>query len=165
MFYYSGHGSQEQAPEEFWHVEPDRLDETLVCFDSRMAGCWDLADKELGKLVDEVAANAGHVVVILDCCHSGSGTRGEVETVRRAPIDLRPRPLDTFLPGVLTVAESMSPRSVGSGAGWYAGTRGAMSSLRRVAMIRRPRSIPVMVGDEGLFPISSSIRLRLREPT
>ena len=30
LFYYSGHGSQEQAPEEFWKLEPDHLDETLV---------------------------------------------------------------------------------------------------------------------------------------
>jgi pimeloyl-ACP methyl ester carboxylesterase len=75
-------------------------------------------------LVDSVAADAGHVVVILDCCHSGSGTRGEVETVRRAPVDHRPRPLDSFLPGVLTVAEAMTPRGMKAGAGWYAGTRG-----------------------------------------
>ena len=26
LFYYSGHGSQEQAPEEFWKLEPDHLD-------------------------------------------------------------------------------------------------------------------------------------------
>src|SRR5215207_9421831 len=29
LFYYSGHGSQEPSPEEFWALEPDRLDETL----------------------------------------------------------------------------------------------------------------------------------------
>src|SRR5215467_11562814 len=28
LFYYSGHGSQEDAPPEFWRFEPDRLDET-----------------------------------------------------------------------------------------------------------------------------------------
>jgi len=50
LFYYSGHGSQEQAPEEFWKLEPDHLDETLVCFDSRNPGSWDLADKEMAKL-------------------------------------------------------------------------------------------------------------------
>lgn len=30
LFHYSGHGSQELAPQEFWHLEPDHLDETLV---------------------------------------------------------------------------------------------------------------------------------------
>jgi len=124
LFYYSGHGSQEQAPEQFWHLEPDRLDETLVCYDSRLAGRWDLADKELGKLVDDLTAEAGHVVVILDCCHSGSGTRGEIETVRGAPRDDRLRPLDSFLPGVVAIAEAMTPRGLQAGAGWYAGTRG-----------------------------------------
>jgi hypothetical protein len=38
LFYYSGHGSQEKAPPEFWHLEPDHLDETLVLYDSRVAG-------------------------------------------------------------------------------------------------------------------------------
>ena len=42
LFYYSGHGSQEYAPPEFWAVEPDHLDETLVCFDSRQPDQWDL---------------------------------------------------------------------------------------------------------------------------
>ncbi|MGZ3318556.1 MAG: caspase family protein, partial [Isosphaeraceae bacterium] len=75
LLYYSGHGSQEQAPEEFWKLEPDHLDETLVLFDSRSPGSWDLADKEIAKLIGDVAAKGPHVAVILDCCHSGSGTR------------------------------------------------------------------------------------------
>ena len=40
LFCYSGHGSQEQAPEQFWQIEPDHLDETLVCHDSRTDGSW-----------------------------------------------------------------------------------------------------------------------------
>lgn len=38
LFYYSGHGSQEPAPEQWWHLEPDHLDETLVLHDSRTEG-------------------------------------------------------------------------------------------------------------------------------
>lgn len=98
LFYYSGHGSQEQSPSEFWEIEPDHLDETLVCYDSRQPGRYDLADKELSKLIAEVAANEPQIVIVLDCCHSGSGTRAaEAGSVRRAPVDLRPRPLDSFL--------------------------------------------------------------------
>ncbi len=100
LFYFSGHGSQEQAPEEFWHLEPDHLDETLVCYDSRTTEGWDLADKELAKLISEVADSGAHVVVVLDCCHSGSGTRdpAAAETAtRRTPTDLRKRPLESFL--------------------------------------------------------------------
>jgi len=99
IFYFSGHGSQEKSPPEFWHLEPDRLDETLVCHDSRKPGSWDLSDKELAQLIAEVAKPGAHVVVILDCCHSGSGTRKADETgIRRAPTDDRERPLSTFLP-------------------------------------------------------------------
>jgi hypothetical protein len=103
LFYFSGHGSRRPSPPEFWHLEPDRLDETLVCFDSRSPGGWDLADKELAKLIDEVAAGGAHVVVILDCSHSGSGTSRDVDApstaARQLPTDLRPRPLETFLVG------------------------------------------------------------------
>lgn len=99
LFYYSGHGSQENAPEEFWAVEPDHMDETLVCYDSRQLDGWDLADKELAYLIHEVAANNPHMVVILDCCHSGSGTRdvSMATSVRWAPADRRERSVDAFL--------------------------------------------------------------------
>ncbi|MBE9225072.1 caspase family protein [Phormidium sp. LEGE 05292] len=99
FFYYSGHGAQEKAVEEFWHLEPDRLNETLVCYDSRVEDGRDLADKELAYLISQVAQNNPHVVIILDCCHSGSGTRDlstEV-TVRRAPVDSRERPLSSYI--------------------------------------------------------------------
>jgi pimeloyl-ACP methyl ester carboxylesterase len=97
LFYYSGHGSQERTPREFWHLEPDRLDETLVCYDSRPDN-YDLADKELSKLIAEVAKSGAHVLIILDSCHSGSGTRAVATVgVRRVPTDLRERPLNTFI--------------------------------------------------------------------
>ena len=99
LFYYSGHGSQEKAPREFWHLEPDHLNETLVCWDSRTEGGWDLADKELAKLIALVAQKNPHIVVILDCCHSGAGTRNNLlnTTVRRVPTDTRQRPLESFI--------------------------------------------------------------------
>ncbi|MGB3650695.1 MAG: caspase family protein [Rivularia sp. (in: cyanobacteria)] len=99
LFYYSGHGSQEQAPREFWHLEPDRLDETLVCYDSRLQGGWDLADKELAKLISEVAQKNPHITLILDCCHSGSGSRDPLQetAVRQYTTDERLRPLDSFI--------------------------------------------------------------------
>ena len=48
VFYYSGHGSQQEAPPEHLVFEPDGLDETLVLHDSRADGGYDLADVELG---------------------------------------------------------------------------------------------------------------------
>lgn len=99
LFYYSGHGSQEESPPEFWHLEPDRLDETLVCWDSRLENGWDLADKELAQLIAEVAEKNPHIVAILDCCHSGSGTRNDLQdtTVRWVPSSGRKRPLNSFI--------------------------------------------------------------------
>ena len=103
LFFFAGHGSQERAPEIFWRIEPDHLDETLVCHDSRTPGSWDLADKELALLIHEVAARQPHVVVVLDCCHSGSGTRAAQwnDVVRRCQTDVRERPAEAFLAGVL----------------------------------------------------------------
>ena len=97
LFYYSGHGGQEKAPEEFWHLEPDRLDETLVCYDSRTKGNHDLADKELRYLLVQVAQKNPRVIVILDSCHSGSGTRNIPQGVRQAPEDTRDRALSSFI--------------------------------------------------------------------
>ncbi len=98
LFYYSGHGSQEHAPPEFWDFEPDKLNETLVCYDSRLSGGWDLADKELAQLISEVAAHGPHFAVVLDCCHSGSGTRdAEDVTARQARADDRTRPIASYI--------------------------------------------------------------------
>lgn len=126
LFYFSGHGSQEPSPVEFWHLEPDHLDETLVCYDSRLPDGWDLADKELAQLISEVAAGNPHLVVILDSCHSGSGTRAfdDRVTVRRAPRFPRTRPIDTFIvtPERATAhAQEISSPSAGQGrpSGWF----------------------------------------------
>jgi hypothetical protein len=123
LFCYSGHGSQEQAPEEFWRIEPDRLDETLVLYDSRTEGSWDLADKELAELISEVAGRGAHVVVLLDCCHSGSGTRAPNlagTAIRRAPTDLRQRPLGTFILDSSELSAATSSRRLPiHRSGWY----------------------------------------------
>ena len=123
LFYYAGHGSQEQAPPEFWDIEPDRLNENIVCYDSRTPGGWNLADKELGKLITEVSQNNPHLVIIMDCCHSGSGTRGELDldvAVRKAPLDTRIRPLDSFIvsPSEVEVSET---RSLEASSNWMFG--------------------------------------------
>ncbi|MBC1238060.1 caspase family protein [Nostoc sp. 2RC] len=109
LFYFSGHGSQERAGQEFWNLEPDHLNETLVCWDSRTDNIWDLADKEIAKLITEVSQNHPHIVIILDCCHSGGGTRDENNNVssdkfnlqytgiRSVNTEWRERPLSSFI--------------------------------------------------------------------
>lgn len=112
LFYYSGHGSQAPSPPEFWVIEPDRCNETLVCWDSRLDGQWDLADKELAGLIAEVSQKNPHIIVILDCCHSGTGTRSGLNhfSTRHVPADIRQRPFDTFWqPDTTTTRSAHAP--------------------------------------------------------
>ncbi len=104
FFYYSGHGSQEKAGDFFAHLEPDGMNETLVCWDSRIEDGMDMADKELATLIQLVSQRNPHIVLLLDCCHSGSGSRGVVDPsqiqdylVRQSPMDERLRPLDSYI--------------------------------------------------------------------
>ena len=105
-------------------MEPDHLDETLVLYDSRTDDGWDLADKELAYLLDGVAANNPHLLVVLDCCHSGSGTRATLDdgtAERRAPVDRRKRPLTSFLFDVEDVqglVRRADERAVMGDSGW-----------------------------------------------
>lgn len=116
LFYYSGHGSQEAAPREFWPIEPDRKNETIVCHDSRIDPySWDLADKELAALIGEISAGKPnlHTLVILDSCHSGSGTRDANEAgVRMTSASSQTRPIESY-------ELDRSAISGGDGANWY----------------------------------------------
>ncbi len=132
LFCYSGHGSQEHAPSEFWRFEPDRLNETLVCHDSRAEGGWDLADKELAKLIDEASTSKPHFVVLLDCCHSGSGTRNlaiQQTAVRRLPTDTRQRPHDSYIFSLDETRGLTYPHNPGH-SGWYAARHILMAACR-----------------------------------
>lgn len=99
LFEYSGHGSQAIDPT---GTEPDGLDETMVCHDSRLPDIYDLKDWELGALIDELTQNfidpatgnySGNVTIIMDCCHSGGGTRDITDETliptRRCEPDMR----------------------------------------------------------------------------
>ncbi|MBD2772747.1 caspase family protein [Iningainema tapete] len=97
LFYFAGHGSQEAAPQEFCSEEPDHLIENLVCYDSRTQNGLHLADKELDYLIYQLAKNNPHILVILDCCHSGTGTRNPEVAVRQAVVDGRRRDLKDFI--------------------------------------------------------------------
>jgi len=83
LFYFSGHGAQSPAPKEFWLEESDKQLESIVCYDSRLPDGFDLMDKELSCLIAEVCKKGPHFVSIMDCCHSGSGTRAAGVKVRQ----------------------------------------------------------------------------------
>jgi pimeloyl-ACP methyl ester carboxylesterase len=98
-FHYSGHGSREDAPEAFWQYFPEKKNETIVCYDSRQNGVYDLADKELAVLIAEVAQKQPHIVIFLDCCHSGSGSRTSLRlgASRQTEADNSTRTVDSYL--------------------------------------------------------------------
>ena len=70
FIHYSGHGSQ--APDTN-DDEEDGQDETILPYDSRMPGIADITDDELNALIGAIESES--IVVILDSCHSGTGTR------------------------------------------------------------------------------------------
>ena len=77
FFYFAGHGALlRSAPElDRAGLSSEGMDEALVCYDSRLAGGLDLADKELAFLIEEVAENGARVILVMDACHSGGATR------------------------------------------------------------------------------------------
>lgn len=89
LFHFSGHGSMAVSTT---GTKVTGVDETIVPHDSRQAGILDIKDWELGQLIDELAAYTQNITVILDCCHSGSGTRDTEMVTRQCPPDLRPQP-------------------------------------------------------------------------
>ena len=97
LFFFCGHGSQVAAPEEFWHIEPDRMNESIVCWDSRLPDGMDLMDKELSYLIWKTTKDKNlHFVVIMDCCHAGSNTRAVNVKVRMAEPSHTPSKIEDY---------------------------------------------------------------------
>ena len=98
MIYYAGHGSAATAPEN-WHTEDGKI-EMLVPVDCGIKDIHGIPDKTIQSLITKVANNKGDNIVcvpfhrwwqdtevlfsqtvIFDCCHSGSGTRGDSSVI------------------------------------------------------------------------------------
>jgi len=77
LFQYSGHGSQTPDTD---GDEEDKLDETLVTYDSQNAEGknFDITDDEIYELVKQLRQYTSNITIIFDACHSGSGTRDGV---------------------------------------------------------------------------------------
>ena len=110
FFYFSGHGSEEHSPEEFIQYQSDNKHEAIVCNDSYTIKdgktIYGLADKETRYLINELTDKGVEVVVIYDCCHSGSGVRDfSTGTLRETKVgikNLEERRKEDFLDGTLT---------------------------------------------------------------
>ncbi|KAI0026852.1 peptidase C14, caspase domain-containing protein, partial [Vararia minispora EC-137] len=73
LIYFSGHGSTATPPD---GSTIDSRIQVLVPYDASPDGERFLTDCKFGKLLHDLADEKGdNITVILDCCHSGSGTR------------------------------------------------------------------------------------------
>lgn len=83
LFYFSGHGALVSEGFGGGGDESDRIDETIVPFDSRGPdGVKDIKDDELRSLIRTATDRGVNVVTIFDSCNSGSATRGGERNVR-----------------------------------------------------------------------------------
>ena len=72
VFYYAGHGSQRYNS---LTDKPFHLDETIVPADAS-SGAFDIRDKEIARLFNQVVDKGILLTAIFDSCHSGSIARG-----------------------------------------------------------------------------------------
>jgi hypothetical protein len=112
VFQFSGHGSQ--APDADGDEKDDKLDETLVTYDSQdvEGKNFDITDDEIYALTTELRQYTNNIVYILDSCHSGSGTRDPEEEIRRLPARKTvPVPISGF--GAATRSGASKPKDAG----------------------------------------------------
>ncbi len=74
FIFYAGHGSQVKNS---LSLEADKKDETIVPADAWKKGVEDIRDKELAKYFNLLLDKGVLLTVIMDSCHSGSGSRGD----------------------------------------------------------------------------------------
>ncbi|MEO8391787.1 MAG: caspase family protein, partial [Chloroflexota bacterium] len=93
LFMFSGHGS---TYKDEGSAAPNEEKQTIVAYDSRSPGGYDIPDMTTAALLRQLEArHKDHITVILDCCHSGSGTR----TIDNAlPLARYVKPADEALP-------------------------------------------------------------------
>ncbi|GGN18195.1 hypothetical protein FHR83_004118 [Actinoplanes campanulatus] len=112
LFWFSGHGSDAEAPDWVAGLESAGRVQTLVCADSRCDGVPDLWDKELALLIDELTAR--HITVVLDSCHSAGASRIVLKhtpeaRIRTPPHSAQTRSPESFLPGTIERAADVPP--------------------------------------------------------
>jgi hypothetical protein len=74
LYYFCGHGSQYKDQDK---DELDGLDETFVAYDSRTGETGDILDDELDDLKGDLRQYTTNTTLILESCHSGTGSRGD----------------------------------------------------------------------------------------
>ncbi|KAI0083700.1 hypothetical protein BDY19DRAFT_975941 [Irpex rosettiformis] len=84
LFYYAGHGSYVKAPDGWTVGNSDDKVEVILPYDEGFtypddhSPTYAIPDRTLAALINLAAARHGdNITVVLDCCSSGHGTRGE----------------------------------------------------------------------------------------
>ncbi|HEY9804630.1 MAG TPA: hypothetical protein V6D25_30135 [Leptolyngbyaceae cyanobacterium] len=115
FLYYAEPTFQEEALEEFWPIQPDRINETLVRDDSQSPDRWDLADQEKAKLNVEVAQKNLHATIVKDNCPLYLDMRSCIEANTaecNAPIYRPKRLLDRLSLSYLEVEQILTEGSL-----------------------------------------------------
>jgi hypothetical protein len=109
--HYSGHGGRAKTVFKYENGEyikgEDGIDEGLVPTDIGTSEGQYLRDLDLAQLLKELVDKKLTVTVVLDCCHSGGATRGDVEIRGGEGIDDKPlQPGQELVAPIETLAET-----------------------------------------------------------
>ncbi|THU85347.1 hypothetical protein K435DRAFT_843305 [Dendrothele bispora CBS 962.96] len=90
LIYFAGHGAQVEPLKE-WELPSERKIQMCIPYDFSLKPIdgkgMGILDRDLSEAIAKVAKKKGdNIVVILDSCHSASGTRGEAEATRAIKI-------------------------------------------------------------------------------
>lgn len=98
VFHFSGHGSRVIDPD---RDQPDGFNSTLVPIDSKLPEGYSITGGEVSDIMGHTlfllmsALKTENVTVVLDSCHSGGGTRGNLRVRSRFGGDkLQPSPVE-----------------------------------------------------------------------
>jgi metacaspase-1 len=108
VFYYSGHGTRVTNFNN--DLEVDGLDEAICPHDYNSAGGGLITDDEFKTLFAQKMKAGVNLEVILDCCHSGTGTRASV--VQNSAVRGLPQDLETTFYEMHAVAKSTTKRGL-----------------------------------------------------
>jgi metacaspase-1 len=140
VFYYSGHGAR--VPEYGDFGEADRLTETLVPFDFDWSPARSVSDDQLYELYAQLPYGA-QMLMIFDCCHSGSMHRQSAARARgiNPPDDIRHRQLRWDRKEQMWVERAFEEINAGftkneSDRSAYFGANGATVRIGRAAPLR-----------------------------
>lgn len=130
LFYFAGHGSQFNAPSG-WTTDDGKVETITPHDESIETKVYGIPDRTLFALLHKTAEVRGNnITIILDCCHSGSGTRGRTERGVRGHENFIaiPAELDREILGMVTNRHVHRPSS------WTDGTSShvLLSACRQV---------------------------------